>query len=269
MRSSEAVLSKLAEKGSSCLKIGGSFPADSCDSFLSFHQLSRSIEGTSGAAVFWLSTVVPLVSDHGRSHYLSRWEGARPGSSPSVWSPKAPWTNVSSHGRDWSLDSGDVRYVRRHYRWGQSHYEDTDQWWYKAWCQWSGTRVITHLVWLQFGRLAVLCKSISPLGVPRWKKILPRCPRFQEMIMRSSGSSWWGNILTCSCHLIVNLIVNWWSGSSVISWFMVRCLFIKLESSGPAVNRSCRSLGSPRQRTTWSKSLQLISQFKRPVKLKY
>ena len=36
--------------------------------------------------------------------------------------------------------------------------------------------------------------------------------------MRSSGSSLWGNILMCFCHLIVNLIVNWWSGSSVISW---------------------------------------------------
>ena len=122
-----AALSRLAEKGSSCPKTEGLLPADSRDPFCSFHQQSRSIEGTSGAAVFRLSTVVPLVSDHGRSHYLSRWKGARPGSSPSVWSTKAPRTNVSSHGRDWSLDSGDIRYARRHYRWGQNHYENTDQ----------------------------------------------------------------------------------------------------------------------------------------------
>ena len=84
------------------------------------------------------------------------------------------------------------------------------------------SKSLLWLRWQQCGRSVPPCRSITPIGEPRWKKIPLRYRRSQAMITQSSVNSLWLLIQMCWCLLTESHIASWSSGSNVTSWCMVQ-----------------------------------------------
>ena len=120
-------------------------------------------------------------------------------------------------------------------------------------------------LWRRSGRHAALCKIISPLGEPRWKKIHQRFQRFPEKIMQNFVKFLSLDTLTCSSLCIGSHIASLLREFSATSLCTASSTSTKSERSGRGMSRSHRRQGWRRTQkicsvSSWSINLLLQAQ---------
>ena len=142
----------------------------------------------------FLGSRVRATGNHGGSHCLRCRSRAGAPFEAGLWTTEDQWSFVQARSRHWLVDGQPFCHAGRWHRISQ-----TDA--HKTWSLIIASSVRMPLLrsWpshalLPCGRLALPCRIISPTGVPRWKRILPKFLKFQAPIMLSSGKSLWVDI---------------------------------------------------------------------------
>ena len=120
-------------------------------------------------------------------------------------------------------------------------------------------------LWRRSGRHAALCRIISPLGEPRWKKIHQRFQRFPEKIMQNFVKFLSLDTLTFSSLCIGSHIASLLREFSATSLCTASSTSTKSERSGRGMSRSHRRQGWRRTQkicsvSSWSINLLLQAQ---------